>query len=187
VISSRAGVIALILTAQTLANVGPLVIGLGLSAASAAGAYGVLAGWLVLAGVGYGMLNPTSTKAVMAWSPPSRRATLVGLKQVGLPFGGALGAALMPVGALVVGWRLSVALSGAIIAVAALASAVLYRDPPAAPSPPARARERPFRAVLVSRDLWLVAVATGIFAAMQTVWMAFSVRSSSPGSGPEAR
>ena len=31
----------------------------------------------------------------------------------------------------------------------------------------------PIMAVLLTRDLWLVAVATGIFAAMQTVWMAF--------------
>ena len=48
--------------------------------------------FIVLAGAGYGVLNPTSTKAVMAWSPPHQRATVVGLKQVGLPLGGMLGA-----------------------------------------------------------------------------------------------
>ena len=31
----------------------------------------------------------------------------------------------------------------------------------------------PVRAVLLTRDLWLVALATLVFAAMQTVWMAF--------------
>ena len=35
--------------------------------------------FMVLAGFGYGMLNPTSTKAVLAWSPPRARATVVGL------------------------------------------------------------------------------------------------------------
>jgi MFS family permease len=32
---------------------------------------------LMLAGFGYGMLNPTSTRAVMSWFPPRQRATAV--------------------------------------------------------------------------------------------------------------
>ena len=90
---------------------GQLVIAVGLLAASAASAYATLIMLLIAAGFGYGMLNPTSTKAVMAWFPPDRRATVIGLKQVGLPFGGALGAALMPVMALALGWRRAIAVS----------------------------------------------------------------------------
>jgi MFS transporter, ACS family, hexuronate transporter len=128
----------------------------------------------MVAGVGYGMLNPTSTKAVMAWFPVSQRATVVGLKQVGLPFGGALGAALLPVLALATGWRLAVVASATLIAVSAAASLVLYRDPPALPLR-ARGGARALRLVLITRDLWLVALATLVFAGMQTVWMAFLV------------
>jgi MFS family permease len=84
---------------------GQLVIALGLVAVSAADSYGLLITLMMVAGIGYGMLNPTSTKAVMAWFPPAQRATVVGLKQVGLPFGGALGAALLPALAVTVGWR----------------------------------------------------------------------------------
>jgi sugar phosphate permease len=73
---------------------GQAVIALGLLAASLATSFGTFTMLLIGAGVGYGMLNPTSTKAVMGWSPPAHRATLVGLKQVGLPLGGMLGAAL---------------------------------------------------------------------------------------------
>jgi predicted MFS family arabinose efflux permease len=126
------------------------------------------------AGVGYGMLNPTSTKAVMMWSPPATRATLVGLKQVGLPFGGAIGAALMPLLGLAFGWRVAVALAGVIVLAGALATILIYRDPPDAP-PLVIGGRRAFRAVLLKRDLWLVAVATLFFAAMQTVWMSFLV------------
>jgi predicted MFS family arabinose efflux permease len=155
---------------------GQVVIGLGLIAASAAPSYAALCALLVVAGFGYGLLNPTSTKAVLAWSPPSQRATLVGLKQVGLPFGGALGAAAMPVLALFLDWRRAVGLAGAIIGVAAVASAWLYRDPPGRPAaPPAGGARSPLRAVLATRDLWLVALATCVFAGMQTVWMAFLV------------
>jgi predicted MFS family arabinose efflux permease len=177
------GPILMSLPAGTLADqwgiartliLGQVVIAVGLVAVSAAPSYGILIVLMIAAGFGYGMLNPTSTKAVMAWFPPSQRATVVGLKQVGLPFGGALGAALLPALALAVGWRLAVAVSAGLLALTALASLALYRDPPDLPPPPPAAA-RAVRAVLLTRDLWLVAVATLIFAGMQTVWMAFLV------------
>jgi len=159
--------------ARTLV-LGQVVIGAGLLAASAAGSYPTLIVLMIVAGVGYGLLNPTSTKAVIAWFPPAQRATVVGLKQVGLPFGGALGAALLPALALAVGWRLAVVTSAILIAVTAAASVLVYRDPPDLP-PPAASAGGAIRAVLLTRDLWLVAVATLVFAGMQTVWMAFLV------------
>lgn len=153
---------------------GQFVIAGGLLAVSAAGTYPALILMLMAAGVGYGMLNPTSTKAVLAWFPPAQRATVVGVKQVGLPFGGALGAALMPALALAMGWRLAVAASAGLVALTALVSLFVYRDPPHLP-PPAPFSAGALRAVLVRTDLWLVAIATLVFAGMQTVWMAFLV------------
>jgi MFS family permease len=126
-VKARARIIALILTAQTVANLGPLgipaiasliqadlgltlaqagsflsayyigpalvslpagtladrwgvkrmlvlgqiVIAVGLLAASTATSYVPFALLLIAAGFGYGMLNPTSTKAVMGWAPRS--------------------------------------------------------------------------------------------------------------------
>ena len=67
----------------------------------------------------------------MAWSPPAHRATLVGLKQVGLPLGGMLGRRA-PAGAIAsrsAGARRSCA-SAALIAAGAIASLLVYRDPP---------------------------------------------------------
>ena len=230
--SARARIIALILTAQTVANVGPLgipaiaslirsdlgltlaqagsflsayyigpslvslpagtladrwgvkrmlvlgqlVIAAGLLAASAASSYAAFTLLLIAAGFGYGMLNPTSTKAVMGWAPTAHRATLVGLKQVGLPLGGMLGAALLPALALALGWRVALVVSAALIAAGAVASLVVYRDPPDAVLPPAAPGARgAVASVLTSRDLWLLAVATAVFAAMQTVWMSYLV------------
>ena len=152
---------------------GQVVIAGGLVAVALSGSYAVLIVLMMVSGVGYGMLNPTSTKAIIGWFPPSQRATVVGLKQVGFPFGAMLGAALLPVLGLALGWRWAVVASAAAIAVGALASAALYRDapaPPGAAAPPARGAAWQ---VLADRDLWLVAVATLIFAAVQTVWMAY--------------
>lgn len=153
---------------------GQFVIAGGLVAVSGSGSYSVLIVLMVLAGFGYGMLNPTSTKAVMGWFPPDQRATVVGLKQVGLPFGGVLGAALLPVLALALGWRFAVLVSAATILAGAVASLAIYRDPPGYAPQLRTAGERSLVGlVLRNRDLWLVAISTLVFAGMQTVWMAF--------------
>jgi MFS transporter, ACS family, hexuronate transporter len=154
---------------------GQVVIAVGLLAVSASPSYTVIVVLLALAGFGYGMLNPTSTKAVMAWAPPRHRATLVGLKQVGLPFGGALGAALLPALGLALGWRAAVAIAAGLLLLTSAVCLMVYRDPPDLARPAARTAGRAIRSVLVTRDLWLVAIATLVFAAMQTVWMSFLV------------
>jgi ACS family hexuronate transporter-like MFS transporter len=155
---------------------GQVVIAVGLLAASTADSFAALTVLMIAAGFGYGMLNPTSTKAVMAWAPPAHRATLVGFKQVGLPFGGMLGAALLPALALVLGWRAAVVVAAGLIGLGALAALAFYHDPPDAARVAAGPGTRGALAfVLTSRDLWLMSLATAVFAAVQTVWMSFLV------------
>ena len=179
------GPILMSLPAGTLADrwgmkrlivLGQVVIAVGLLALSLSGSYAVLMLLTAVAGCGYGMLNPASTQAVIAWAPPRHRASLVGVKQVGLPFGGMLGAALLPALAIPLGWRVAIVLSAALIALGALVSLAVYRDPPPAEAAPRPAGARgSFATVLAMRDVWLVAIATLVFAAMQTIWMAFLV------------
>jgi predicted MFS family arabinose efflux permease len=155
---------------------GQVLTAVGLVFASTAHSYTAFIVLLVAAGFGYGVLNPTSTKAVMAWSPPAHRATLVGFKQVGLPLGGMLGAALLPILALALGWRTALVASAALIAAGAIASVLAYHDPPDLALPAAGPGARgTVMSVLTSRDLWLLSLAAGIFAAMQTVWMSYLV------------
>ncbi|PYN28474.1 MAG: hypothetical protein DMD76_04950 [Candidatus Rokuibacteriota bacterium] len=175
-------------TAKTLV-LGQALIAGGLLAASTAGSYGVLLALLGIAGVGYGTLNPASTTAAMSWFPPRQRATVVGLKQVGLPFGGMLGAALMPALALRLGWRWAIAAGALAIVACAALCATVYRDPTGeAPLRRAAGQRGTVAEVLRSRDLWLVASATLVFAAMQTVWMALLAghRLHGPGRGSMA-
>ena len=155
---------------------GQVLTAVGLLFASTAHSYIAFILLLVAAGFGYGVLNPTSTKAVMAWSPPAHRATLVGFKQVGLPLGGMLGAALLPALALALGWRTALVASAAVIAAGAIASVLVYHDPPDLALPAAAPGARgTVISVLTSRDLWLLSLAAGVFAAMQTVWMSYLV------------
>jgi len=47
---------------------------------------------LALTGVGYSISNPATARGVFEWFPPARRATAMGIKQVGVPLGGILAA-----------------------------------------------------------------------------------------------
>lgn len=154
---------------------GQAVIAVGLFATAGSPSFAVLVVIMIAAGTGYGMLNPTTAKAVMSWFPRRQRATVVGLKQVGLPLGGALGALVMPPLALGLGWRPAVAISAAVIGLLAGLTSLLYRDPPQSHLEPAAQASGGFRDVLKSRDLWLVSLATLIFAGVQTVFLAFLV------------
>jgi predicted MFS family arabinose efflux permease len=160
-------------TAKTLV-LGQAIIAAGLLGASTVGSYVPFLALFAVAGVGYGTLNPASTTAAMSWFPPRQRATVVGLKQVGLPFGGMLGAALLPALSLQLGWRGAVVLAALAIVACTVLSATVYRDPPGSPLPKRQPGERgSIASVLRNRDLWLVAVSTLAFAGMQTIWMAF--------------
>ncbi len=59
--------------------------------------------WLMAltAGMGYGVINPATAKAIMYWFSPRGRATAIGIKQSGVTIGAALAAALLPALALV--------------------------------------------------------------------------------------
>lgn len=155
--------------------VGQLLIALGLAAAAFAPTFAVLVGLTILAGVGYGMLNPTSTKAIITWFPQRQRATAVGLKQTGLPFGGVLGAALLPLLGLAVGWRAAVVSSAVAILILAAATLLLYRDPPDLLRPSGTSASATILTVLRTADLWWLSLATLIFAVVQTVWLSFLV------------
>ena len=155
--------------------VGQVLIAVGLVAVGGSHAFPLMAVCMVLAGAGYGILNPTTTKAGMAWFPPRQRATVVGLKQVGLPLGGAVGALVMPPLALAFGWRTAVVLPAALVALLALVTWLLYREPPAPLQSGAPVAPLSLGMILGHRDLWLVASSTLVFAGMQTVWMGFLV------------
>ncbi len=66
-------------------------------------------------------------------------------------------------------------LSAGGVALLAAATLFLYRDPADLPRPTPGTPAPTLRPVLMNRDLWMVASATLIFAAVQTIWMSFLV------------
>jgi predicted MFS family arabinose efflux permease len=167
-LSDRSGV-------KIVMALGQAVIAAGLLAAAAAPGYLLVSAALVLAGAGYGTLNPTTSKAVLLWFPRRQRATVLGLKQMGFPLGGAVGAATLPAVALWLGWRGAVAAAALVVALLAGATLLAYRDPADPAEAAGSGGASSLGEVLASRDLWRVALATMVFAGVQTAFLGFLV------------
>ena len=104
-----------------------LVMAVGAGIFATAGGLPVALGGILLCGAGYSLVNPAAGRAIVLWYPAGIRATLMGIKQTGVPVGGVLGtssAILAPV----VGWQGVIALIGGITALCAFLFLLLPRD-----------------------------------------------------------
>ena len=153
------------------------LVALGFGLMTLAPDYPSLVAAVVLAGVGFGAVNPTSTKGVLVWFPARSRATVVGVKQAGFPLGGALGALTLPALAIRAGWgwRGALGTAGGLIALSAVLAGAAYREPPGERQDVPVASARPHtRGVLASWPIWLVSWATFLFAAVQVSWISYA-------------
>lgn len=139
------------------------LIALGLLLASVAQGFALLSAGMALCGMGYGLINPAAGRAVTIWFTPAWRATLMSLKQTGVPVGAALGSASAGLG-LIWGWQ------GGVLAAAGLAAgaALLFwvclpqeHTPPRAKTPQSGSLEY-LRAVLYLPRLGRANLAAGL-------------------------
>ncbi|MBI3968224.1 MAG: MFS transporter, partial [Chloroflexi bacterium] len=82
----------------------------------------------VVGGLGYGAATPVSTRAVMDWFHGRIRGTAMGVKQTGMPLGGALVSATAPALAVAFGWRVALGFFSLFIMALAALCFVWYRD-----------------------------------------------------------
>ena len=59
----------------------------------------------ILIGLGYGPITPASSQVLARTTPAAQMALMFSIKQTGVPAGAALAGALLPVAALMMGWR----------------------------------------------------------------------------------
>lgn len=95
--------------------------------------YFVLLAVAAVAGLAQALANPATNKLITHHIQVGRRGVITGLKQSGVQLGVVLAGILLPLGAVTIGWRLTMAL-GAVLPLAALAAAVAWvprsvRDP----------------------------------------------------------
>ncbi|MFB8241088.1 MFS transporter [Kitasatospora purpeofusca] len=113
-------------------GIGAGVVAAGLLAGSLAQGYASLLVVLLVVGAGYSAIQPGGSKSVAAWFEPSRLGFAMGVRQAGLPLGGAVAVAVLPLVAAASGWRVAVLVGGLVALAGAVAFTVLYRRPPGA-------------------------------------------------------
>ncbi|SDT83007.1 Sugar phosphate permease [Streptomyces sp. TLI_053] len=111
-------------------GIGAGVVAVGLLAGSLAQGYASLLVVLLVVGAGYSTIQPGGSKSVAAWFEPSRLGFAMGVRQAGLPLGGAVAVAVLPLVAAAAGWRVAVLVGGLVALAGAVAFTVLYRRPP---------------------------------------------------------
>ncbi|WP_436348476.1 MFS transporter [Natronorubrum sp. FCH18a] len=87
-----------------------LVLGMGLIGFMALVVSALPTFWSLVVGVyflglGYGSVPSGTNKGIFDWFPSDQRTVGISIKQTGVMFGGATGAALLPVAATWIGWR----------------------------------------------------------------------------------
>lgn len=113
---------------------------------------------LFLVGLVVASATPAGAQAVAQSFPPERRGLVIGLRQMAVPLGGALAAAILPAVAHFAGWRWASVVAALIAVVAALLAARLYYE--SLPSKAAPKGAHPaLTQVLRERNILLAAIA----------------------------
>jgi predicted MFS family arabinose efflux permease len=114
-----------------------LIIGLGAAIlfvamllAAASSGFTALLLWLFIAGLGYSATQPGGSKSVSAWFRGDRLGLAMGVRQAGLPLGGAVAAAILPAMAAALSWRAAFVAGAAAALAGGIAFALIYRPPP---------------------------------------------------------
>jgi predicted MFS family arabinose efflux permease len=115
---------------RLIIGIGAVVLFAAFALAATSASYAVLLLWLFVAGLGYSATQPGGSKSVSAWFRGDRLGLAMGIRQAGLPLGGAVAAAILPAVAAAWSWRAAF-VAGATAALAGgLAFALIYRPPP---------------------------------------------------------
>jgi sugar phosphate permease len=114
---------------RLIVGVGTLVVSAALAGASMATSYQALLVFLLIVGAGYSTAQPGGSKSVSIWFSSSQRGFAMGIRQAGLPLGGALAAATLPAIAGEFGWQAAF-LTGAVAAfIGGILFIAVYRSP----------------------------------------------------------
>jgi len=159
--------------------IGPALMALFFLVISRLASYQVL--WLMAlgAGMGYGVINPSTAKAIVCWFTARGRATALGIKQSGVTAGAAIAAILLPALALSFTMRTAIAVVGIVVLILAFLCYAVNRDFPKLISPEEAKQEeakqeetkqkenRGIRQVIFNRNIILMSLANVFWSAIQ--------------------
>lgn len=92
---------------------------------------------LVIVGVFYSTAQPGGSKVVLKWFPKENRGLAMGIRQAGIPIGGAVAGAIIPILALKFGLSFTIYILSSICITGGVLFLLFYREPFAHNEPPA--------------------------------------------------
>jgi sugar phosphate permease len=114
---------------RQIVGIGTLLVAVSLWRASLATSYGNLLVWLTLTGLGYSTAQPGGSKSVSGWFSKPQRGFAMGIRQAGLPLGGAIAAASLPLIATNYGWQAAFQVGAGVALAGAVLFILVYRSP----------------------------------------------------------
>jgi len=125
----------------------------------------------VAIGIGYGMVNPPTTKGILLLVSQGNRALAMSAKQTGVPLAGAISAAVVPPLAMRYSWEISFVFTGVLIGLSALATHFFY-DPSFENAPSAPSANQPeqggWRVVYRNRNIVFLSIAGALCSLAQS-------------------
>ncbi|MFD1706605.1 MFS transporter [Siminovitchia sediminis] len=109
-------------------GIGSILLGFHILVSYFIHSYIVLLINLLFAGIWYGTAQPGGSSAIVKWFPDRNRGLAMGIRQTGIPLGGALAAALLPFIFFQYGLPPAVLVQGGIAVIGGLVFLILYKN-----------------------------------------------------------
>jgi len=107
-------------------SLGLLVLGLSLGIICFIPFFSLIIFFVFIAGLGFGAINPATSKGVIVWFTAQWRATAMAIKQMGFTAGTMVTAIILPVVAEALGWRWSIFIVSILVILYAAISICIY-------------------------------------------------------------
>lgn len=110
-------------------GVGSVLLGLTMGLVSLTSSYGTFLFVLFLVGIHYGTAQPGGSKVVVKWFDSTQRGLAMGIRQAGIPIGGAMAGWLIPLLSTRYDWSIAVVCQAVLAIVGGLMFLFIYKDP----------------------------------------------------------
>lgn len=114
---------------QLLIGLGSILLGLSILAVNTAKGFIGLLCILSMVGIFYSTAQPGGSKVIMKWFPKKLRGLAMGIRQAGIPIGGAMAGAIIPVFSIKYGWPSAIYILSSLCIMGGLLFLIFYKEP----------------------------------------------------------
>ncbi|MFX3623519.1 MAG: MFS transporter [Ectobacillus sp.] len=111
-----------------IVGIGAILLGLNVFVVNLTNNYFLFLGILTLVGIWYGTAQPGGSSAIVKWFPKKHRGVAMGIRQTGIPVGGALASGILPFFYYKSGLSSAIIVQGTLTIIGGLVFLLFYKD-----------------------------------------------------------